>query len=280
MRRAAFRAIESLQAAAGGTAESAARPAAAAATSRSFARLHTGNPYGRAAACVLQRTAASPPPLPPRRQAPAGHRSFAAEAAADNADTANLAPCERPAEQQAANKVDEELRSAATHGPTAVLSLIDANGEHFTELNVVSALNALSAAAAAGGGSGAPTPEEIVRADGFQALVDMTLAGLQRFPHALLAEAVHACGTLGASEEMLLDEIGRHIMGFTHELTPSDISHLACGYAALDHSPSLVLFQSMASRAADLQQEFSADQRRDVAAAYAALGYAHVSPFQ
>lgn len=141
---------------------------------------------------------------------------------------------------------------------------------------------------------------------------DMVLAGMMRFPPPLLAQAVHCCGQLGArcacrvlavgrqlerhplglqlcslcpsqhplpaaprcrSEEMLLDEIGRHIMKHVDELAPADVAALVGGYAALDHAPSPVLFDALAARAEALRGEFTAEQAQAIAQGYAALEY-------
>lgn len=149
---------------------------------------------------------------------------------------------------------------------------------------------------------------------------DMVLAGMQRFPPPLLAQAVASCGRLGArceragtaqgavpaaaqacwhpaaamrlpqaatrppptsparSEEMLLDEVGRHVMRHVDRLAAADIAQLAGGLAALDHSPGVVLFDAMAARAAAIAADFTPEQRQQVAAAYAALGYGRKAP--
>ena len=77
---------------------------------------------------------------------------------------------------------------------------------------------------------------------------------------------------------MLLDEVGRHIMRFTHQLSAADVVSLVGGYAALDHSPSMVLFDSMAGRAADIRADFTPQQRQQLALAYERLGYGSLAP--
>lgn len=77
---------------------------------------------------------------------------------------------------------------------------------------------------------------------------------------------------------MLLDEIGRHVMRHVDELAPADITRLAAGMAALEHSPGIVLFESMAARAAAVAPDFTPQQRQQVAAAYEALGYGGKAP--
>lgn len=104
---------------------------------------------------------------PPAAAAPA--RGFAAEAAASN-----LAPCERPPVEQQANELDATLAEAAGQGPAAVLALVEAHGERFSEQNVITALRAVAQACAAGPGS---SVEDVVRSEWYQALVDMVLAG-------------------------------------------------------------------------------------------------------
>lgn len=97
--------------------------------------------------------------------------STAAAAAADDANVlavANLAPCERGPQAQAANELDRRLAEAAGEGPTAVLQVVEQSGEQFTELNVITALWAL---ANGGSGSGSMSGEEVVRSRPFQTLV-------------------------------------------------------------------------------------------------------------
>lgn len=77
---------------------------------------------------------------------------------------------------------------------------------------------------------------------------------------------------------MLLDEVGRHLMRHVGDLAAADITQLAGGLAALDHSPGVVLFDSLAARAAEIAAEFSPEQRQQVAAAYEALGYGGKAP--
>ncbi len=104
---------------------------------------------------------------PPAAAAPA--RGFAAEAAASN-----LAPCERPPVEQQANDLDSALTAAAGQGPAAVLALVEAHGEQFTEQNVITALKAVAEACA---GAPSSSAEDLVRSEWYQALVDMVLAG-------------------------------------------------------------------------------------------------------
>lgn len=63
------------------------------------------------------------------------------------------------------------------------------------------------------------------------------------------------------------------------ELSPAHIASLASGYAALQHSPGIVLFDSLAAAAKEREADFSAEERAAVASAYKALGYSDKSPF-
>ncbi len=80
------------------------------------------------------------------------------------------------------------------------------------------------------------------------------------------------------SEEMLLDEVARHLMNHIDQLTPQDIAGLVEGFAALDHSPSLVLFDALAARAELIAGDFSPEQRTMVKAGYEQLGYGAKAP--
>ncbi|PSC72128.1 hypothetical protein C2E20_4426 [Micractinium conductrix] len=218
-----------------------------------------------------------------------------AKKAAAAADDAALAPCEQRPQEQQTNTIDEQLAAAVQQGQEAVLAVVAADGERFSELNVVSALRAVADAAAAQGGSpktgkkktkkggnghGGP-PQELLRSPNFQALIDMLLAGLQRFQPTLLAQAVAACATTGACEEMLLDEVARHVMcdDVMAALSAADVADLACGMAALDHSPGVTLFEALAARAAQLRGDLSPQRQQEVRAAFEALGYADYAPF-
>lgn len=77
---------------------------------------------------------------------------------------------------------------------------------------------------------------------------------------------------------MLLDEVGRHIMKHVDALSPADVAALVGGYAALDHSPSSVLFDALAARAEALAGQFSQEEQRTIADAYASLGYSAKTP--
>lgn len=188
---------------------------------------------------------------------------------------AQLAPCEKQPEQQPVNELDQRLaESGHEDGAAAVLALVEGEGGRFTERNVLSAIQAVAEASNRQGASGS----DIVRSPGFQTLVDMMLAGLMRFEPGLLAQAVRSCGELGASEEMLLDEIGRHLMKFVDQLTAADVAALVHGYALLDHSPSVVLFDALAARAAEVADDFTAEQRAQLVSGYERLAYAPKVP--
>lgn len=72
---------------------------------------------------------------------------------------------------------------------------------------------------------------------------------------------------------MLLDEIGRHLMRHIDDLAPADLAALVGGYAALDHSPGIVLFDSLRERCKALRGQFSEAERGKVAEGYRLLGY-------
>lgn len=116
---------------------------------------------------LRQQREAPPEALHPAAAVPV--RGFSAEAAASN-----LAPCERPPVEQEGNDLDGVLEAAVGQGPAAVLALVEAHGERFTEQNVVTALRAVAQASAAAPSS---SMEDVVRSEWYQALVDMLLAG-------------------------------------------------------------------------------------------------------
>ena len=122
-----------------------------------------------AAGAIHCPSAAAQPP--PSCRGWASTAAAAATAAADGAAAASappLAPCERGPEAQAANELDHQLAAAAqAGGPAAVLELVEEQGERFTELNVISALEALGGSQSGSGMSGV----ELVRSRPFQTLV-------------------------------------------------------------------------------------------------------------
>ena len=67
-------------------------------------------------------------------------------------------------------------------------------------------------------------------------------------------------------------------MHTTGGMAAADVAALVGGLAALDHSPSSVLFDALAARAEELRGQFSQEQRQVVAEGYAALGYAAKAP--
>jgi L-alanine-DL-glutamate epimerase-like enolase superfamily enzyme len=77
---------------------------------------------------------------------------------------------------------------------------------------------------------------------------------------------------------MLLDEVGRHLMKVVGQLAADDVAAAVHAYASLGHSPSLVLFEALAQRAAQLAPHFSPDQRALLADSYERLGYASLAP--
>ena len=68
------------------------------------------------------------------------------------------------------------------------------------------------------------------------------------------------------SEEMLLDEVARHVMcdDVMAALSAADVADLACGMAALDHSPGVTLFEALAARAAQLRGDLSPQRQQEV----------------
>lgn len=127
----------------------------------------SGSPARLAAGAGLQSPSAS-------SQALLSSRSWASTAAAaadDDTPAAALAPCERGPQAQAANELDSRLAAAAhAGGPTAVLQLVEEQGEQFSELNVITALEALQS-------GGSTSGEELLSSRPFQTLVGEQLRG-------------------------------------------------------------------------------------------------------
>lgn len=67
-------------------------------------------------------------------------------------------------------------------------------------------------------------------------------------------------------------------MKFVDQLTAADVAALVHGYALLDHSPSVVLFDALAARAAEVADDFTAEQRAQLVSGYERLAYAPKVP--
>eukprot|EP00887_Chlorella_sp_A99_P005188 scaffold1.g5188.t1 len=264
-----------------------------------LARVVQRNPWVAAAADgpAAWSAAASASQLQPPTTAPActpsmlpqscaaAARWFAAQPAAVDVPAAVSAPSAVPCELKAAplqrNALDEELEAAgAVEGADGVLRVAEARGEQLTESNVVTAFRELAGAARRGGGM----PAGVLGQPSLQGLVDAVLLGLGRFPSAALGEVLGACADLevtrDSSIDMLLDEIGRHVMRSVDELGPAEVAAFVGSYARLDYSPGAVLFDSLAARAAALgRATFPVAERHAVSAGLRQLGYADKDPF-
>ena len=49
----------------------------------------------------------------------------------------------------------------------------------------------------------------------------------------------------------------------------------ATGLAAMEHSPSVILFEAVSNRAVELKSDFSSEQKTDLEKAFQKLGYDH-----
>lgn len=107
----------------------------------------------------------------------------------------------------------------------------------------------------------------------------MVLAGLHRYPQEALVKVVEDCGRLGLDDTMLLDEIGRHLMGRLPDMPAAELAGLVRGYAGTNHSPSILLFEAISDRLKELRGEGLDDEtKKALDDAFEALGYEHLKP--
>ncbi len=107
----------------------------------------------------------------------------------------------------------------------------------------------------------------------------MVLSGMSRYPTATLAQVIYDCGRLGVSEDMLLDEVARHLMDKIPDMAPPELVSLASGYAGVAHSPSILLFQAISERLREEGAGLEAELKTAANEAFAELGYTDLKPF-
>lgn len=243
------------------------------------ARPHAISDAARNLGSSTPALAISPPP-----QHPSNTTSTTVPAGTPAAEVAPKAPCEVEAPALERNDLDQQLEQAARErGAEGLLELVDQHGWHMSPQNVLTAWRMLETHA-----EEAADREEVIRQalahPALQALVDQVLAGMRLFPPSALTEVVSAAAALDvkrdSSIDMLLDEVGRHLMGEVDELSPADISRLVGSYGKLDHSPGLVLFDALSAKAAKHGGDFDNGQRAAVSGGLRILGYEEKDPFR
>ncbi|KFM28334.1 hypothetical protein F751_3844 [Auxenochlorella protothecoides] len=178
-------------------------------------------------------------------------------------------------EERASGEIDRRLGEAASSGGAeGVAKLVDAEGGGFSEANVARAFRAFAETLKPGADFTA-----VSKHPGFQVLIDMVLSGMSRYPTATLAQVIYDCGRLGVSEDMLLDEVARHLMDKIPDMAPPELVSLASGYAGVAHSPSILLFQAISERLREEGAGLEAELKTAANEAFAELGYTDLKPF-
>lgn len=95
-----------------------------------------------------------------------------------------------------------------------------------------------------------------------------------------LAQVIEDCGTLGLTEHMLLDEIGRHLINKVSEMTAKDMLRLVMGYSGTEHSPSILLFQALSEGLKEKGGDLSPDDKKVADWGFEQLGYPDLQPFK
>lgn len=147
----------------------------------------------------------------------------------------------------------------------SLCSAIDAHGESFDDETLVAALLKVSDLAAADK-SGKALEQKSV-----QTLLSMLMLGAERLPPKSLAQVAKAVGTLGVKDELVLDELGRAMMGVIPELGAKELAQLAEGLAATGHSPSIVLLDAIKERSQELAKDGGGDAKKHSETAEQAL---------
>lgn len=81
-------------------------------------------------------------------------------------------------------------------------------------------------------------------------------------PPEVLARMIGSLGRLSFSDELVLDELARHLMPGVRRLEPHLMEQLVEGLKGADHSPSVVLLDAVHERLTELQQEHRLPEHR------------------
>lgn len=169
------------------------------------------------------------------------------------------------------NEIEKELQRAGDRGGIrALLQVIESHGEDFDEMNVATAFHEL---AKVGKGKSDKELEEMHVHDTFQSLVDMVILGRRRFNARLLTNIIQSAAELKFDDEALMDKISQNLITRIDKLDAIEVSDLATGLAALEHSPSVILFEALQKRAGDLEGELDDKQIKAMKEAFKSLGY-------
>lgn len=168
------------------------------------------------------------------------------------------------------SKIDKALKKAIdSHDAQQLLEVIERHGKEFRETDVISAFTSMTKWKDSAGNA------DVLHSKPFQTLVDMVIMGLKRFSNSELTSVIKAAGTLQFDDDMLLDRTSQQLMLSVHKMSGKELYNLATGLAELEHSPSVVLFDAIQERAAQVSDDFTPEQKKDLEKAYQKLEYDH-----
>lgn len=168
------------------------------------------------------------------------------------------------------SKIDQALKKAIdSHDAQKLLEVVERHGKEFRETDVINAFTSMAKWKDSAGNT------DVLHSKPFQTLVDMVIMGLKRFSNSELTSVIKAAGTLQFDDDMLLDRTSQQLMLSVHKMSAEELYNLATGLAELEHSPSVILFDAIQDRAAQVSDDFSPEQKKDLEKAYQKLEYDH-----
>jgi len=141
---------------------------------------------------------------------------------------------------------DLALRLSEAVDVDQILDLVESEGLAFDEESVEQAVKALARCCA--NMDEQQLQEHIHNNRSFQTLADMLVQGAARHSGPALTNVVAAFGQLRFRDEMVLDEISRHLMAKVENLDQEHLHNLVEGLAQVDHSPSILLLDAVSER--------------------------------
>lgn len=168
------------------------------------------------------------------------------------------------------SEIDQALAKATeSHDAHKLLQVVEKYGKEFRESDVISTFTSIANWEHSSGNS------DVLHSKPFQTLVDMVIMGLKRFSNQELTSVIKAAGTLQFDDDMLLDRTSQQLMLSVHKMSADELFNLATGLAELEHSPSVILFDSIQERAGKISGEFTPEQKQGLEKAYQRLEYDH-----
>ncbi|KAL0044920.1 hypothetical protein WJX82_002050 [Trebouxia sp. C0006] len=168
------------------------------------------------------------------------------------------------------SEIDQALAKATeSHDAHKLLDVVEKYGKEFRESDVISTFTSIANWEHSSGNS------DVLHSKPFQTLVDMVIMGLKRFSNQELTDVIKAAGTLQFDDDMLLDRTSQQLMLSVHKMSADELFNLATGLAELEHSPSVILFDSIQERAGKISGDFTPEQKQGLEKAYQRLEYDH-----